>query len=63
MNKGWSKRQNNFCKVQPRMSLSIIAIEFTNTIKERYSLMHQLDLKSLLKTPISVKTRNKSKFY
>lgn len=31
MNKGWSKRQNNFCKVQPRMSLSIIAIEFTNT--------------------------------
>lgn len=34
MNKVWSRRYNNFCKVQPRMSLSIIAIEFTNTIKE-----------------------------
>lgn len=36
MNKVWPRRYNNFCKVQPRMSLSIIAIEFTNTIKGNY---------------------------
>jgi hypothetical protein len=34
--KVWYSRYNSFCKMQPRMSLSIIAIEFTNTIKENY---------------------------